>query len=397
MIDSFRWFGPGDPVPLSHIRQCGVKGVYTALHHIPYGEVWPREDIRERKTEIQAHGMEWIAVEPVPVSEAIKCRSTECDRHIENYCATLRNLGAENVNVVLNSFMPALEWLRTDLAYRLPDGKQCLCYNPAHLAAFDCFLLKRPGAEADYSARQMTEAETFFHALSPDDREAFGRKLCGLFPGIDLELSLDDLRERLAPYQGITPEQLKANLRYFLRAVVPAAEEAGVSLAMHPDDPPFSILGIPRISSTEADFREMIGMVDSPANGMCYCTGSLGASDQNEMVGIVERLGHRVNAVHLRNVERKPDGIFYEADHLGGSVDLPRVVKALLKEQDKRRRANRADWQFSYRPDHGHTMLDDLGKPMPPNPGYTCIGRMRGLAEVRGVQHGIFCGEEPQP
>ena len=274
--------------------------------------------------------MVWNAVEPVPVSEAIKWRSQDCDRHIENYIESLRNLGAEGVGVVLNCFMPALEWLRTDLEYMLPDGKQCLHYDTTHLAAFDCFLLKREGAEGDYTEQQLEDAETYFGRMTAEEQDAFSRKLRGMFPGIPLQLSMDELRDRLAPYQNMSAEQLKENLRHFLQAVVPVAEEAGVLLAMHPDDPPFPILGIPRITSTEQDFREMIEMVDSPANGICYCTGSLGARADNDMVGFIERLGHRINAVHLRNVRREPGGVFYEADHLDGSVDMPAVVEALL-------------------------------------------------------------------
>lgn len=390
MIDSFRWFGPHDSVSLAFIRQCGVEGIYTALHHVPYGEAWTREEIRTRKELIAAHGMRWNAVEPIPVSEAIKWGAADRDRHIENYCTSIRNLGAEGVKVVLNAFMPALEWLRTDLEYKLPDGKECLYYDSAHLAAFDCHLLQRPGAENDYTQDQLERAEQFLASMTKEEQDTFAQKLCRLFPGIDLQLTLDELRDRLAPYQAMTADDLKHHLRYFIEAITPVAEEAGVMLAMHPDDPPFSILGIPRILSTEQDFKDMIDMADSPSNGICFCTGSLGAREDNDCPGIVERLGHRINAVHLRNVQREPGGIFYEADHLGGSVPMPKVVQALLREQEKRQSSGRPDWQLSYRPDHGHTMLDDHAKPMPQNPGYTCIGRMRGLAELRGLQQGII-------
>ncbi len=389
MIESFRWHGPTDRVTLRDIRQTGAEGIYTALHHIPYGEAWSREEILKRKQEIEAAGMRWVAVEPVPVSEEIKTRTGDYERHLENYRTSLRNLGAEGVEVVLNSFMPALEWIRTDLDHTLPDGKRCLFYSPAQFAVFDCYLLRRPGAENDFPPAVIEEAKQIYQAMSGDERDAFAHRMCSMFPGIDLSLTLDQLRERLRPYQEIDAAGLKANLKYFLEAVVPAAAESGVRLAMHPDDPPFPILGLPRIVSTEADFREMLDMVPDPANGICYCTGSLGARPDNDLPGIVERLGPRIHAVHLRNVQLMPDGGFYEADHLGGSADMPAVVRALLDEQTRRRAEGRSDSRLSFRPDHGHVMLDDLEKPLIKNPGYTCIGRMRGLAELRGLQTGL--------
>jgi mannonate dehydratase len=392
MIESFRWFGPKDPVSLAGIRQTGAQGIYTALHHIPYGETWPLDEILKRQAEVAAHHMTWVAVEPIPVSEAIKSRTGDYKRHIANYCESIRNLGKAGVHTVLNCFMPALEWIRTDLTYRLPDGKECLYYDEAHFAAFDVFLLKREGAEKDYSEATLKTAEAWLSAKTHEDREVFGRGLCKMFPGISVEFTYEDLKERIKPFQAISPDRLRENLRLFLVEVTPVAEEAGVRLAMHPDDPPFPLLGLPRILSTEADFKWMLDAVDSPANGMCYCTGSLGARDDNDMVGIIERLGDRIHAVHLRNVQRNPGGIFYEADHLGGSVDMPSVVHALLREQARRRKAGRAEGILSFRPDHGHRMLDDLNKPQPPNPGYTCIGRMRGLAELRGLQQGIIRG-----
>lgn len=389
MLESFRWYGPDDPVTLRDIRQTGAEGIYTALHHIPYGEAWPLDEIRQRKALLEAEAMRWVAVEPIPISEDIKTRTDKCDQHIENYCESVRNLGRAGIEVVLNCFMPALEWMRTELAYVLEDGSECLYYDPSHFAAFEIYLLKRPGAEQDFTQQQLEDGGRFFHGMNSGEQEAFSRRLCGMFPGIELQLTLDQLRERLRPYQEIDAAQLKANLKYFLEAVVPVAEESGVRLAMHPDDPPFPILGLPRVVSTESDYSEMLEMVESPANGICFCTGSLGSRDDNDLLGMVDRLGSRIHAVHLRNVQRLPSGAFYEADHLAGSVDMPAVVKALLNEQKKRRENGRSDCRLTFRPDHGHAMLDDLNKPPLPNPGYTCLGRSRGLAELRGLQMGL--------
>ena len=389
MEESFRWYGPADPVTLSHIRQTGATAVFTSLHQIQYGERWPREAIRQRKAEVEAAGLRWTAVESVPVHEDIKTGRGDRATLFDNYRQTLRHLAAEGVTTVVYNFMPVLDWIRTDVRHRLPDGTECLRYDPAHFAAFEIFALQRTGAEADYTAEHLARAERWWGGLDTAAREAFVQGIIDVFPGTKMGLNLDDVRRMLARYAGIGPGELKANLAAFLRAVVPTAEEVGVRLAIHPDDPPFNVLGLPRIVSTEADVAELLTAVDSPANGLCFCTGSFSARPDNDLPAMARRFADRVHAVHLRSTLREADGSFYEADHLGGSVDMPAVVTELLAEQDRRRSTGRPDWQLAFRPDHGHTMLDDLPKAVGLTPGYSCIGRMRGLAELRGLMLGL--------
>jgi mannonate dehydratase len=385
----FRWFGPADPVSLDFIRQAGASAVFTSLHQIPYGEVWPRELIRERKEMIEAAGLRWTAVESVPVHEDIKTGRGDLERLFENYRNTLRNLAAEGIRTVIYNFMPVLDWVRTDMRWRLPDGSESLRYDPVLFAAFEIHALKRPGAEAEYSPEQLEKAATWWKSLNESARDEFIRTIIDVFPGVKWALSLDDIRAMLAKYDGLGAEGLRANLAKFLRAVIPAAEEVGVQMAIHPDDPPFSVLGLPRIVSTAGDVATIFQMADSPANGLCYCTGSFSARADNDLPEMVRTFGPRIHAVHLRSTQREPDGSFYEADHLAGSVDMPAVVRNLLDEQDRRRASGRADWQITLRPDHGHTMMDDLPKPAGITPGYSCIGRMRGLAELRGLMLGL--------
>ncbi len=387
--ETMRWYGPDDPVSLADIRQCGCAGVMTSLHHIAYGEAWSRDEIAARKALLEEQGLEWLAVESMPVSEDIKTRSGDYQRHIDNYRKTICNLGAEGIPTVIYNFMPVLDWVRTDLAHRLEDGSECLRFDPVHFAAFEIHLLGREGAEADYSPEQLERARVFFEGLDPAERDAFERGIIDVFPGVSLGLSLADVRAMLATYEGIDAKVLREHLRLFLAEVIPACEEAGVRLAIHPDDPPFPVLGLPRIVSCEDDVAAICAMVDSPANGLCFCTGSLSVRADNDLPGMIERWGHRIHAFHLRSTRREPDGSFHEADHLGGSVDMFAVVRAALQEIQKRRQENRDDHAMAFRPDHGHTMLDDLGKSRPQNPGYSCIGRLRGLAEIRGLQLGI--------
>ena len=392
MEESFRWYGPKDQVPLSYIRQAGAPAVFNSLHEIPYGEAWPREAVRARKEVIEQAGLRWTAVESVPIHEAIRTGQGDVDTLYRNYAESLRNLAAEDVRVVIYNFMPVLDWVRTDLRHVLADGSECLLFDPVHFAAFEVHALCRPGAEADYTAEQLTAAQAFWESMDTARRESFIAGLVDVFPGCKLGLTLDDLRTMLAKYDGIDRDRLKQNYARFLRAVVPVAEEVGVRLAVHPDDPPFSILGLARIVSTEKDVEEIFSMVDSPANGLCYCTGSFSVRADNDLPGMVRRLGSRINAVHLRSTKRQPGGSFFEADHLGGSVDMYAVIRELLMEQDRRKAAGRSDCQLAFRPDHGHVMMDDLAKPLAANPGYTCIGRMRGLAELRGMQVAIRRG-----
>lgn len=387
--EAFRWFGPEDPVGLRDIRQCGCRGVFTSLHHVPYGEVWSREEIATRKALLAEFGLEWVAVESLPVSEEIKTRTGECERHLENYRRSIRNLGAAGLEVVIYNFMPVLDWVRTDLAFVLEDGSECLRFDPVRWAAFELFVLRREGASRDFRPEQIAAAETFFSGLSAEERATFERRVIDTFPGVRFGHSIEDVRALLAKYAGADSVALKGHLRLFLEAVVPTCEEAGVRLAVHPDDPPLPLLGLPRVVSCEADVRDLVGMADSPANGLCFCTGSFSARPENDLPGMIERWGHRINAFHLRSTQRAGDGSFHEANHLEGSVDMFEVVKAALLESSRRRAAGRRDWQLAFRPDHGHRILDDLRKPPPPNPGYSCLGRLRGLAEIRGLQLGI--------
>ena len=390
--ESFRWYGPTDPVSLSFIRQAGATAIFNALHEIPYGELWPREAIRARKAIIEQAGLRWTAVESVPVHEAIRTGRGDLDTLYRNYAETLRNLAAEEIRTVIYNFMPALDWVRTDLRHKLADGSECLKFDPVHFAAFEVHALQRAGAEADYTPAQLTGAQAYWESLDTARREAFIADIIDIFPGCKLGLTLDDFRAMLSKYDGVDRDRLKENYARFLQAVVPVAEEVGVNLAVHPDDPPFPILGLARVVSTEHDVKEIFSMVDSPANGLCFCTGSFSVREDNNLPEMVRKFGPRIHAVHLRSTKREADGSFFEADHLGGSVDMFAVISELLKEQDRRAGEGRQDCRLAFRPDHGHTMMDDLAKPQVANPGYTCIGRMRGLAELRGLQVGVRRG-----
>ncbi|MEA3188405.1 MAG: mannonate dehydratase [Chthoniobacter sp.] len=387
--EGFRWFGLGDPVPLAYIRQAGANEIFSALHQIPYGDIWPREAIRERREMIEAAGLRWSAVESVPVHEDIKTGRGELNHLFKNYAQTLRNLAAEGISIVIYNFMPVLDWVRTEMRSVLPDGSECLHFDPVRFAAFEIFALERTGAEAGYTAEQLARAKTWWGSLEDAARDNFVRTVIDVFPGVKWGLSLDHIRAMLARYEGVDDCTLGENLAHFLNAVIPVAEEVGVRLAIHPDDPPFSVLGLPRIVSKAADIDAIFKMVDSPANGLCFCTGSFSARADNDLPAMAGKFGPRIHAVHLRSTQRLPGGSFYEADHLAGSVDMPAVVRALLDEQDRRRTQGRKDWQLPFRPDHGHTMMDDLHKPDGITPGYSCIGRMRGLAELRGLMLGL--------
>ena len=391
--EGFRWFGPNDPVSLAFIRQAGATAVFTSLHQIPYGEVWTREAIRERKQMIEDAGLRWTAVESVPVHEDIKTGRGDLARLFENYNNSLRNLAAEGIHTVIYNFMPVLDWVRTDMRWILPDGSASMHYDPVRFAAFEIHALKRAGAEADYTPEQLEKAAAWWESLDETAQDAFVRTIIDVFPGVKWALSLDDIRAMLARYDGLGADGLRENLARFLQAVIPVAEEVGVRMAIHPDDPPFSVLGLPRIVSTGSDVAELFQMADSPANGLCFCTGSFSAREDNDLPAIVRDFGSRIHAVHLRSTQRLPDGSFYEADHLAGSVDMPAVMRNLLDEQDRRRAEGRADWQLALRPDHGHTMMDDLPKPAGITPGYSCIGRMRGLSELRGLMLGLRFAE----
>jgi mannonate dehydratase len=387
--EGFRWFGPADPVSLPYIRQAGASEIFTSLHQIPYGELWPREAIRERKDMIAAAGLRWSVVESVPVHEDIKAGRGDLGGLFENYIGTLRNLAAEGICTVVYNFMPVLDWVRTEMRMVLPDGAESLLFDPVHFAAFEIHALKRRGAEADYTPEQIANASAWWKGLDEPDREAFVASIIDVFPGVKWGLSLEDIRALLRRYEGIDDVRLRENMARFLGAVVPCAEEVGVRLAVHPDDPPFSVLGLPRIVSQASDIAAIFGMVDSSANGLCFCTGSFSVLACNDLPGMVREFGPRIHALHLRSTQRRPDGAFFEASHLSGSVDMPAVVSALLDEQDRRQAEGRPDSSLTFRPDHGHVMMDDLNKSSGLTPGYSCIGRARGLAELRGLIHGL--------
>jgi mannonate dehydratase len=388
MEECFRWYGTNDPVPLSHIRQAGATGIVSALHHIYDGSPWPEDQILAQKALIEAAGMRWSVVESIPVHNAIKLATTDSDRNIGWYKDTLRALGRAGISIVCYNFMPVVDWTRTDLMQPLPNGGYALRFDAVDFAAYDLFVLNRPRVEESYTEQQILDARQRFERMDEATISRIERNLIAGLPATERQFDRASFLAALAEYDGVTAEILHDNLARFLREIVPVAEEAGIRLCIHPDDPAFSLYGLPRIVSTPADVRRILAAVDSPANGITFCTGSYGTRADNDLPAMARELAPRIHFAHLRNVQREDDGSFYEADHLGGSSDLPAVILALLEEQERRINEGRADWQIPLRPDHGHLLADDIGKDRI-NPGYSLIGRLKGLAEIRGVMQGI--------
>lgn len=392
MKQTWRWFGPKDLVSIDDVAQAGAEGVVTALHHMPMGAVWTPEEIAQRKAEVarmrdgQPSGLTWDVVESLPVSEDIKKQKGDWRAHFDTYRDSLRNLADAGIEVICYNFMPVLDWTRTDLAYRLPNGATCMRFDLADFAAFDLHILARPGAVDDYDEALRTEAARRFAGMNDARKEELAGNVVYGLPGAAERYSMEDVRQHLAEYSAIDEDRLRSHLVDFLAEVVPTAEELGLRLCCHPDDPPFPLLGLPRIMSTEAQYLKVMEAVDSPANGITLCSGSLGARPDNDLPGMMERLGDRVHFLHLRNTRRETQalrGSFHEAEHLGGDTDMVALVDAVLKEEARRRAAGRADWSIPFRPDHGQDILDDLSRKA--QPGYPSIGRLKGLAELRGV------------
>ena len=381
MEQTWRWFGPQDPVSLKDVKQTGATGVVTALHHIPHGEIWSRDEIIKRKSDVEKEGLTWSVVESITVHETIKTRTADYKTYIENYKTSIRNAAACGIKVITYNFMPVNDWTRTSLNYKMPDGSLALYFNWIDLAIFDIYILKRKNAESSYTKNILASVENRFKNYTPDQLEKLAGVIMFGIPG-ETKVSTTDMMKRLEAYSDIDAAALRENLCYFQNEISTAAEECGIKLAIHPDDPPFPILGLPRIVSSLDDIEYFLKKVDSPANGVCFCTGSLGASENNDLAKMVKSIGEKIHFIHLRNVTKDKEGNFYEADHLGGDNNMYAIVKEILMLQQKLKIS------IPFRPDHGHQMLDDLQKQT--YPGYSAIGRLKGLAELRGLEHGIL-------
>lgn len=396
MEQTWRWYGPEDPVSLKDIRQAGATGIVTALHNIPIGEPWPIEAIEERKRMIQwddsvnppqPRGLEWSVIESIPIHEDIKQGKPDRDKWVEKYKESIRNAGKAGIPVVTYNWMPVVDWTRTNLAMKLDDGALALAFDYTEFAAFDMFILDRKDAEKDYSEETIKKAKNRLSSMNEEEKYILQKNIIAGLPGGQEGYDIDSFRKKLAEYENIDSDQYRKNLKYFLEQIIPTAIESGVRLAIHPDDPPISLFGLPRVVSTETDLQYIINIMDSIYNGLCICTGSLGVRPDNDLPGIIERLGSRINFLHLRSTQRDGNNSFHEASHLRGNVDMYSVMLNVLKEQEKRHAQNRRDETIPMRADHGHTILDDLNKKT--NPGYSAIGLLRGMAELRGLEMGI--------
>ncbi len=387
MKETWRWFGPDDPVPLDHIKQAGATGIVSALHHLYRGEAWPLDEVIKRRDEILAAGFAWSVVESIPIHNSIKLRSASRAHFIGAWKDTLAAVAKAGVEVVCYNFMPVVDWTRTDLQWRLPTTGYALRFDAVDFAAYDLFILERKNAEADYSDDRARAAHARFHSMPQSRRDDLEQTIIAGLPGAEASYNRETIRSLIAEYHGVTAAELRSNLVVFLQEVVPVAQQVGIRLAIHPDDPPWSLFGLPRVVSTAEDVKAILAACDTLANGLTFCIGSFGARADNDLLAMAREFGDRIHFLHLRQVKREPDGSFHEAEHLAGSSDMVGVIRTMLEEESQRRRASRPDHEIPMRPDHGHLLADDIGKKV--NPGYSLVGRLKGLAELRGVIHGL--------